>query len=64
MSLGLPDVANAGLFIFLCNATTPDIETAMFYWFTNAEEGPKFSPQFVGYMSGLAFACMFGGERN
>jgi hypothetical protein len=40
---------------------TPDIETAMFYWYTNAEEGPQFSPQFVGYISGLAFACMFAG---
>lgn len=29
---GLPEVANAGLFIFLSNAVTPDIETAMFYW--------------------------------
>jgi hypothetical protein len=59
---GLPEVANAGLFIFLSNAVTPDIETAMFYWYTNAEEGPQFSPQFVGYISGLAFACMFAGN--
>lgn len=58
---GLPEVANAGLFIFLSNSVTPDIETAMFYWYTNAEEGPQFSPQFVGYISGLAFACMFAG---
>jgi hypothetical protein len=58
---GLPEVAKAGLFIFLSNAVTPDIETAMFYWYTNAENGPQFSPQFVGYISGLAFACMFFG---
>mmetsp|Transcript_31348 Transcript_31348/g.58343 ORF Transcript_31348/g.58343 Transcript_31348/m.58343 type:complete len:551 (-) Transcript_31348:1096-2748(-) len=58
---GLPEVANAGLFIFLSNSVTPDIETAMFYWYTNAEEGPQFTPQFVGYISGLAFACMFAG---
>ena len=61
---GLPEVANAGLFIFLSNAVTPDIETAMFYWYTNAEEGPQFTPQFVGYISGLAFACMFAGKKD
>ena len=61
---GMPEVANAGLFIFLSNSITPDIETAMFYWYTNAEEGPQFSPQFVGYISGLAFACMFAGDQN
>lgn len=58
---GLPDVANAGLFIFLSNSITPDIETAMFYWYTNAPEGPQFTPQFVGYISGIAFGAMFIG---
>lgn len=58
---GLPEVAKAGLFIFLSNAITPDIETAMFYWYTNADNGPQFTPQFVGYISGIAFACMFAG---
>jgi hypothetical protein len=58
---GLPAVANAGLFIFLSNSITPDIETAMFYWYTNSPEGPQFTPQFVGYISGIAFAAMFLG---
>jgi hypothetical protein len=57
----LPEVANAGLFIFLSNAITPDIETALFYWYTDAPEGPQFTPQFVGYISGIAFAAMFLG---
>eukprot|EP00602_Paraphysomonas_sp_CaronLab_P009170 CAMPEP_0185032074 /NCGR_PEP_ID=MMETSP1103-20130426/19919_1 /TAXON_ID=36769 /ORGANISM="Paraphysomonas bandaiensis, Strain Caron Lab Isolate" /LENGTH=560 /DNA_ID=CAMNT_0027567833 /DNA_START=250 /DNA_END=1932 /DNA_ORIENTATION=+ len=60
-SCGLPEVANAGLFIFLSNAVTPDIETALFYWFTDSEDGPQFSPQFVGYISGIAFGAMFVG---
>lgn len=58
----LPEVANAGLFIFLSNAVTPDIETALFYWYTDAPEGPQFTPQFVGYISGIAFAAMFLGD--
>ena len=58
---GLPAVANAGLFIFLSNSLTPDIETAMFYWYTNSPEGPMFTPQFVGYISGIAYGAMFLG---
>jgi hypothetical protein len=57
----LPAVANAGLFIFLSNSITPDIETALFYWYTNSPDGPQFSPQFVGYISGIAFGAMFLG---
>ena len=59
----LPEVANAGLFIFLSNAITPDIETALFYWYTDSPDGPQFTPQFVGYISGIAFAAMFIGTH-
>lgn len=60
-SSGLPAVANAGLFIFLSSSLTPDVETAMFYWYTNSPDGPMFTPQFVGYISGIAYGAMFLG---
>lgn len=61
MRCNLPEVGKAGLFIFLSNLSTPDIESAMFYWFTNSPEGPRFSPQFIGYISGIAYFAMFIG---
>ncbi len=64
MKSNMPDVANAGLFIFFSNLITPDIESAMFYWFTNSEDGPKFSPQFIGYISSIAFFAMFSGKAR
>jgi hypothetical protein len=57
----LPDVANVALFIFLQQSLTPDIETTMFYWYTDAENGPKFDPVFVGIISMIGYMTMFLG---
>ena len=57
----LPRVARSGLFIFLASASTPSIDTALFYWLTDYDNGPKFSPIFIGCIGAVAFAAMFIG---
>eukprot|EP01042_Synura_sphagnicola_P000089 gene89-89_t len=56
-----PKVASAALFIFLCNAVTPDVESAMFYWLTDFEGGPQFTSIFIGMISAGAYLAMFLG---
>ena len=41
-------LACVALFIFLRQACTPDIETSIFYWYTESEDGPQFSAIYIG----------------
>lgn len=41
-------LASVALFIFLRQVFTPDIETSIFYWYTDADDGPNFSPIYIG----------------
>ena len=43
-------LACVALFIFLRQVFTPDIETSIFYWYTEADDGPRFSPIFIGML--------------
>jgi hypothetical protein len=57
----LPTLTKVALFIFLRASVQIDTEHSFFYWYTEADEGPKFSPRFVGLMSTVAFSTMFVG---
>ena len=54
-------IGKTGLFFFCVTAFAPETDTAMFYWYTDYEGGPQFSPRFVGFISALSFAAMFVG---
>jgi uncharacterized membrane protein YgcG len=54
-------IGTTGLFFFSVTALAPDTDTAMFYWYTDYEGGPQFTPRFVGYISALSFGAMFVG---
>ena len=54
-------VGKTALFLFSVQALSPDIDTAMFYWYTNYEGGPQFTPRFIGFISAFSFGAMFVG---
>lgn len=54
-------IGKTALFLFSLQALAPDIDTAMFYWYTNYEGGPQFSPKFIGFISAFSFLAMFVG---
>jgi folate/biopterin transporter len=58
---GHKEVAKCGLFLFLTTATTPEISTTMFYWYTDAEGGPNFTPIFVGIIQMCSYIAMIAG---
>lgn len=58
---GHEDVAKCGLFLFIISATTPDISTTMFYWYSDAEDGPKFTAIFVGIINMCGYIAMLLG---
>jgi hypothetical protein len=41
-------LACVALFIFLRQVFTPDIEMSIFYWYTEADDGPHFSAIYIG----------------
>ncbi|CAM9143249.1 unnamed protein product, partial [Ectocarpus fasciculatus] len=52
------DVAHCGLYLFFVYALTPDVTTTMFYWYTDYEDGPQFSPIFVGIIQMSGYISM------
>lgn len=59
-SLSKP-IANLGLLLFTMDATTPNLETSMFYWYTNASSGPKLSSSFIGVLNMIGYCGAFSG---
>lgn len=57
----VPDVAKAAAFVFLREAMQPNIDKAKFYWLTDAEEGPNFTPSFMGVIDCFALGGFFIG---
>lgn len=56
-----PIIAKATLFLFLREILQPNLDQAMFYWYTDADDGPHFSPAFVGVINTMAYIAMFIG---
>lgn len=55
------NVANMSIVLFASDAFTPNLETTMFYWYTNATHGPQFSSSYIGTMNMLGYCGMFFG---
>ena len=56
-----PILAKATVFLFLRECFQPNLDTAFFYWYTSAADGPHFSPEFVGYINTMSYVSMFIG---
>jgi hypothetical protein len=54
-------VAKMSIVLFSSDALTPNLETTMFYWYTNATHGPQFSSSYIGTMNMLGYCGMFLG---
>ena len=54
-------IGKTALFFFFVNALAPDTDVVFFYWYTSYENGPKFSPAFVGYIFAVSYFGMFIG---
>lgn len=61
LSVDLPVLTKVALFIFLRESVQIDTEQAFFYWFTECPDGPRFTPEFVGLISAVAFSTMLVG---
>ncbi|TFJ86771.1 hypothetical protein NSK_001859 [Nannochloropsis salina CCMP1776] len=56
-----PKIARPAIYFFLREALQPNIAEAMFYWYTSAEGGPGFKPQFLGILNCIASVSMIVG---
>ena len=54
-------VSKVALFLFLREVLQPNVDTAFFYWYTDADSGPHFSPEFVGVINTISYLAMFIG---
>jgi len=54
-------LVKATIFLFLRECFQPNVDTAFFYWYVDAENGPQFSPEFVGYINTMAYVAMLLG---
>lgn len=54
-------VSKVTLFLFLREVCQPNVDTAFFYWYTDASNGPHFSPEFVGIINTVSYLAMFIG---
>ncbi len=54
-------VSKVALFLFLREVFQPNVDTAFFYWYTDADNGPHFSPEFVGIINTISYLAMFIG---
>eukprot|EP00897_Mesotaenium_endlicherianum_P004276 jgi/Mesen1/3877/ME000208S02891 len=57
-----PSIWRPAIYLFLANgATSPDIGEALFYWYTDADKGPGFSENFMGFLYAMGYAGMLLG---
>lgn len=54
-------LVKATIFLFLRECFQPNVDTAFFYWYVDAPDGPNFSPEFVGYINTMSYVAMLLG---
>lgn len=54
-------LVKATIFLFLRECFQPNVDTAFFYWYVDAPDGPQFSPEFVGYINTMSYVAMLLG---
>lgn len=54
-------LTKVAIFIFIRECVQLDVEQALFYWYTEAENGPKFNAELVGFISTAGFIAMLLG---
>jgi len=56
-----PKLAKTAVFIFLRNAAQPRLDEAVFQWQVKAEDGPKFTLTFLGFVDAIGYLGLFTG---
>eukprot|EP00898_Chlorokybus_atmophyticus_P001084 jgi/Chlat1/1977/Chrsp158S02283 len=56
-----PAIHRPALYIYLSKAVAPSVQQALFYWITEAPDGPAFSPRMIGMIEFVALIGMLVG---
>ena len=56
-----PVVAKLAIFMFVRECCLIDVEAGFFYWYTEAQFGPKFTVEFVGLIGSVGYVATFIG---
>ena len=55
------DIIKLSFLLILMDGLTPNLETSMFYWYTNSKIGLNLSSQFIGMLNMIGYFGMFLG---
>lgn len=55
------NAAKLSIILFTSDALTPNLETTMFYWYTNSINGPQFSSTYIGFINTFGYFVTFLG---